>query len=269
MKSKNVVFCLCAASVTSLLAHDLYIMPGSFRVVPGQSLTIELHNGDAFPESEGPPAAARLTNTRLLGKGKDIELKDFREENKALVTRLPIGKDSAGTLILTATLIPNSREYDAKKFRAYLEDEGLVMVAKYLEAHGDQKEPIKELYSKYAKSLVVSGKPSSVSTRALGLKMEIVPTVDPATLKPGMPLPVRVLYEGKPAGGLTIETTWTTGESAKPAVVGQTDKEGRISIPLRNGKCRITTGYSQRYRDQTVANWETFFATLTFEVIGQ
>jgi uncharacterized GH25 family protein len=269
MKTRSVVACLCTASVTSLLAHDLYIMPESFRVKPGQSISVELHNGDAFPESEGPPAIVRLQNTKLLGKGAGVELKGFREEHKALVTTLPIGKEGVGSMILTAILSANSREYDAKKFQAYLEDEGLTMVTKYREAHGEQDKPVNELYSKYAKALIVNGSPSSFSNKPVGLKIEIVPSADPATLNPGEPLPVQVLFDGKPTAGLTIEATWTTGAPAKPVVVGHTDENGRIAIPLQNGKCRITTGNSRPYRDQTVANWETFFATLTFEVTVQ
>jgi uncharacterized GH25 family protein len=256
---------LCVASLMPVSAHDLYIMPENFHVKPGQDLTVELHNGDAFPDSEGPPAAERLENTRMIGRGGRVELKDFYEHNKAAVTRASIG-DATGSVILTASLSAKSRDYDAKKFEAYLEEEGLAMVSKYRQAHSEQDKPVKELYSKYAKALIVNGKSSDLSTQAVGLKIEIVPTVDPATLKPGASMPVQILFEGKPASGLTVETTWTTGGPGKASVVGHTDSNGRVSIPLQSGKCRITTGYSQRYRDQAVANWETFFATLTFEV---
>ena len=267
MKLKNVGIGLCLATIAPLLAHDLYVMPDQFRLKRGQGLTIELHNGDAFPDSEGPPATERLRNARILSNGGPVELKDFHEAHKALVTRVPI--EGSGSLIITATLSANSRKYDAKKFHAYLEDEGLTMVSKYLEVHGEQELPVTELYSKYAKGLVVSGTPSSFSTKPIGLAIEIVPAIDPATLKPGASMPVQVLFQGKPMVGLTIETAWTRGAPAKPTVVGRTDNNGQISIPLQTGKCRITTGYSQRYRDQAVANWETFFATLTFEVTGE
>jgi hypothetical protein len=265
MKLRITGFFLCIASLTPLFPHDLYILLETFRVKPGQTVAIRLHNGDAFPDSEGPPATARLRDTRMLWKGGSVELKDFREEHKALVTSIPIGDAGTGSLIVTATLSANSREYDAKNFQAYLEDEGLAMVSKYRQQHAEEDKPVKELYSKYAKALIVNGSPSSFSTMPVGLKIEIVPAVDPATLKPGASMPVQVLFEGKPAAGLTIETTWSTGGSAKPSVVGHTDSSGRLSIPLQSGKCRITTGNSRRYRDQTVANWETFFATLTFE----
>jgi len=267
MKSTKTALTLCVATLSQLLAHDLYVMPDRFRLQHGQPLIIELHNGDAFPDSEGPPAKERLRDTRILGQSGTIELKDFREANKAIVATVPV--DAKGSLIVTASLSANSRKYDAKKFAAYLEDEGLAMVARYRQAHGEQDRPVTELYSKYAKGLIVNGTPTSFSTKPVGFKIEIVPTVDPATLKPGAPMPVRILFDGKPMAGLSVEATWTTGAPAKPSVVGQTDSDGRLTIPLQKGKCRITTGYSQRYRDQAVANWETFFATLTFEVTGK
>jgi uncharacterized GH25 family protein len=269
MKLRVIGLYFCMAPLTPLFAHDLYIMPETFRVEPGQNVAIELHNGDAFPDSEGPPAVARLQNTRLLGKGATVELKDFREEHKALVTSVHIGDASGGSLIVTATLSANSRQYDAKKFQYYLDEEGLAMVSKYRQEHGEQDKPVKELYSKYAKALIVASSPSSLSTKPAGLTIEIVPAVDPATLEPGTSMPIQVLFLGKPAAGLTIESTWTTGGPGKPSVVGHTDGKGRLSIPLQGGKCRITTGYSRRYRDPSVADWETFFATLTFEIGGQ
>ena len=268
MTPKNIALTLCTASLAPLLAHDLYVMPEFFRVRPGQHLTVELHNGDAFPESEGPPATERLRATRILGAKGSVDLKDFHEARKALVTSATMDAAGSGTLVITASLSANSRAYDAPKFQAYLEDEGLKMVAAYRKQHGEENQPVKELYSKYAKALVVNGASSVFATRPVGFVIEIVPAVDPATLQPGGSMPVQVLYEGKPMAGLTIETTWTTGAPAKPSVIGATDGSGRIAIPLQAGKCRITTGYSQRYRDQTVANWETFFATMTFEVTG-
>jgi uncharacterized GH25 family protein len=266
MKSPSVLPALCVAAFAPLLAHDLYVMPDRFILKSGQDLIIELHNGDAFPDSEGPPVKERLNGTRIIGIKSPIELKDFHEIHKSLATRVPIGEIGDGSLIITASLSANSRKYDAAKFKAYLEDEGLSMVSKYRDAHGEQGQPVTELYSKFAKGLIVHGSPSNFSTQPVGLTIEIVPDVDPATLKPGASLPVHVLFEGKPMAGLTIESTWTTGAPGKPSVVGHTDSQGRMAIPLQTGKCRITTGYSQRYRDQAIANWETFFATLTFEV---
>ncbi len=267
LKSRKMVSAICAAALSPLLAHDLYVMPDRFLARPGEDLSIELHNGDAFPDSEGPPAMERLRDTRILSQNGAVELKGFHEEHKALVTHTHV--TGSGSLIITASLSPNSRKYDAKKFLAYVDDEGLAMVARYREVHGEQDQPVTELYSKYAKGLIVNGNPSTFSTRPVGFKIEIIPSTEPATLRPGESLPVQVLFEGKPMSGLTIETAWTTGSPAKPSVVGHTDSNGRVSIPLQNGKCRITTGYSQRYRDQSVANWETFFATLTFEVKGE
>ena len=227
---------------------------------------MELHNGDAFPESEGPPAMQRLHETRLLSAASIIELNGFREERKALISNVQIPKTMKGSLIVTATLSANKRTYDAKKFESYLDDEKLTIVSKYRRDHGEQGNAVQEIYSKYAKALIISGDPSDFTTRPVGLKFEIVPSVDPGMLKAGASMPIQVLFEGKPAAGVTIETTWSTGQSAKASVVGQTGRDGRLSVPLQHGKCRITTGWSQRFPDQTVANWETFFATLTFEM---
>jgi nitrite reductase/ring-hydroxylating ferredoxin subunit len=257
---------LALAAAGPLLAHDLYIMPETFRPKAGQTITVALHNGDAFPESEGPPSLERLHDTRLLSGASPLVLEHFRDEHKALVSTTLIPAGGSGSLIFTASLSANSRSYDAKKFATYVEEEGLGMIAAYRKQHGEESGPIKELYSKFAKALIFTGAPSAFSTHPVGMKIEIVPAVDPGTLKAGASLPVKVLFDGKPAAGLSVECTHSTGAAAKGEVVGHTDKAGRVSVPLVNGRFRITTGMSRRNADQNAANWETFFATLTFAI---
>ena len=258
--------CLAGWLATALLAHDLYVWPETFRLKAGEILVVALNHGDLYPESAGVAPLARLGETKLIGAGGTIELKDFTESHNALVKSVKLDNTMTGSLVLTAMLKANMREHDAKEFAKYIEDERLEMVAQYRRDHAEQDKPAKEIYSKYAKALVVNGAPSAFSTRPVGLKIEVVPGVDLATLKPGESLPIQVLFGGKPAAGLVIETAWTTGGLGESATVGRTDSRGRLLVPLQRGKCRITTAMSERYADQTVANWETFLATLVFEV---
>ncbi|MCU1260126.1 MAG: ABC-type Co2+ transport system, periplasmic component [Bryobacterales bacterium] len=251
-----------------LFAHDLYIMPETFRPAAGQLLTVALRHGDAFPESEGPPSLQRLGDTRLLGGPAAIPLGNFREAHKALVTVVTVTNQMPGSLVLTASLSANTREYDAPKFAAYVRDEGLIMIAEYLREHGKPETPIKEIYSKYAKAALRNGASSSFATQPVGMKIEIVPQVDPSTLKAGESLMVQVLFEGKPAAGVSIDSTSSTGGPGTATPLGKTDRKGLLSVPVSSGRSRLNTGFSRRYSNQAVANWETFFATLTFEVGG-
>ena len=118
-----------------LRAHDLYLMPARFQVKPGDRLTIAIHNGDSFPESENAPVISRLRDVKLGGRpvGKLRKL-----ANKAIgevVVR------SAGTLILTTRTIPNFIELDAARFAAYLNEEGLEDVLRSRRENGESAKP--------------------------------------------------------------------------------------------------------------------------------
>ncbi|AHF67172.1 DUF4198 domain-containing protein [Pseudomonas cichorii] len=63
------------------------------------------------------------------------------------------------------------------------------------------------------------------------LKFVIVPQVDPLTVGPGKPLPVRVLVDGKPAAGIKLFGDY---RSAPDVVSAETDAEGRANVVVRN-----------------------------------
>ncbi len=48
--------------------------------------------------------------------------------------------------------------------------------------------------------------PSEISTRALGLRFELVPNADPVVLAPGTPISFKLLFDGKPLTGVLILT---------------------------------------------------------------
>jgi hypothetical protein len=76
-------------------------------------------------------------------------------------------------------------------------------------------------------------------------------------------LPVQVLFREKPAGGLEMLVASTT--NPKNSSIGKTDAAGRISVPVSPGKWRLHTIHMERASGAD-ADWESFWATLTFEV---
>lgn len=63
------------------------------------------------------------------------------------------------------------------------------------------------------------------------IKLLIVPEVDPLTVGPGNPLPVRVLLDGKPAAGVKLYGDY---RSAPNTLSTETDKDGRAQVLVRN-----------------------------------
>ena len=57
-------------------AHDLYLMPESFRV-SGTQLIVGVNNGDAFPNSQSAPPMRRLTDGTLHTSKGAVPLQNF------------------------------------------------------------------------------------------------------------------------------------------------------------------------------------------------
>lgn len=256
---------LGSIAAIALLAHDLYLIPSSFTPGAGTAITVGFHVGDSFPDSEVSGRLARMKDAQLLWSGGKAEMHNFRVDGKRDAADVTVG--GSGDLIAMVHTVPNFIELDPAKFDAYLTEEGLNDVIKWREEHSESAKPGKERYTKYAKSLLVSGAPNDFFNHVVGYPIEIVPEGDPYSLKAGGVLPVKVLFRGKPAADLQIETAWAGKNGKKTAVAGRTGPDGRLTVSLPSaGKWRIHTIKMERCAEPSVADWESHWASLTFEL---
>lgn len=251
---------------TPLGAHDLYILPDNFHIASKGKLAVRFHNGDSFPESEVAPTIVRLKDAQLRTGGKTVPIQNLRIEGKRVVGSVEV-PPGAGSLLLSVHTAPNFIELAPEKALEYFKEEGLTDVIDWRAQHGESSKPSRERYSKFAKSLLVSGTADDTFRAALAFPIEIIPDVDPYTLHAGGELPVRVLFRGKPAAGLQMEAAWSGGGKAKTTVIGRTDAEGRIRVPVTAaGKWRLHSLMMERCSEPAVADWESYWAKLTFEI---
>jgi uncharacterized GH25 family protein len=249
---------LCAfAGVAS--AHDLYLMPDSFRVKAGTPIGLSMHNGDAFPESDGPPAIARLRDSLVVSAKGRVAMENVRAEEKR--GRAEATAPAGGFVLMTRT-IPNFIDLSPAKFHEYLEHEGLGWVVEWRKKSGEADQRGRELYSKHAKAIAHADGAGSVVTRPVGQPIEIVPLQDPATVKPGGTLRFQVLFQGKPAGVMAMAAASTAGGQTLT-----TDAQGRGTVTLKTGgPWKLHTIKMVRLEQREKADWESFWASLTFEI---
>ncbi|MGE8496219.1 MAG: DUF4198 domain-containing protein [Pseudomonas sp.] len=97
------------------------------------------------------------------------------------------------------------------------------------------------------------------------LKMIIRPEVDPLSVGPGKPLPVRVLVDGKPAAGIKLIGDY---RSAPHQISATTDADGRADVIVRNeGLNIIAAQASVPVKDDKNIESRSLFSSLTF--LGQ
>jgi len=253
------------AAVLPLAGHDLYMMPEKFVVPPGAQLRVLFQNGDAFPKGSNSVKPERLRNTRLLSRAGSADfdnITDLKTHTTAMV-RVP----GAGLAILTAHTIPTFIRLEAEKFKSYLTHENLTAPLKWRQDHGEAGKPGLERYSKYVKSLIQSGQTDGYFAERAGLTIEIIPEADPYLLHAGAKLPVQVLFRGKPAANVAVESAWLEKGVAKIVVVGRTDAAGKVIVPVKaSGPHRLHAIVMERCAEPKIADWESFWASLTFEI---
>jgi uncharacterized GH25 family protein len=156
-------------------------------------------------------------------------------------------------------------ELTAEKFNQYLQEEGLDAVAAMRASRKQTAEGAREMFTRCAKSLILSGAPADTQgDRALGFTLELIAERNPYTLRDGEELPVRLTYEGRPlAGALVIAMNRMNPAERVSARTGQ---DGRVRLKLRPaGMWMIKAVHMIAAPAGSDADWHSYWASLTFE----
>ncbi len=249
-------------------AHDFFIIPSeSFPKFPA-SVEIGMHVSEVFP---GEPESWRLDKTReffmLDDTGRaDLKKTDYRGSPMKAIVPLR----GYGTAVIATTTEPAYIEIPPQHFLEYLTTEGHDQILKARRQAGQETQPGKERYTRYVKTLVhAAATPTAVAMATLGLAIEIVPEAQPAGLKPGDSLPVKVMLGGKPYPNGQICATYAghTDEEDTYAWCGRLDAGGKAAVPIQAvGWQLVRVSHMQARKDDPKADWESWWASLTFEI---
>jgi hypothetical protein len=244
------LFALIALTLTPFAtAHDLYI------VRDGDGICARV--GEHFPASMDAIDPERMERFSVNGQ----PLKPTKD-GAAKQTCAPA---DVNTGIVQATVPPRFIRLSGKDFQGYIQDEALH--AAIAGRKGKEGQAGRELYSRYAKTLLGTNGPAA--TKPLGHVLEIVPETDPAALKAGQPLAVKVMFRGQPLVGVKLSAMYagaqTTGHEYPVSTT--TDENGRAVLKLdRPGQWYARLIYMVPSGGDPDYDWRSFFATLVFEV---
>jgi uncharacterized GH25 family protein len=252
-------------------AHDLWLVPARFEIAPGASVPVALNTGDTFPVSEGAVRAERIERATLIAAGGRTPLTNFRAEGQSTLVTITAPR-RAGGAIVEVVLRPVATRQPRASFDEFVRHEGLDRIAAELARQSERRAEERRTYAKYAKTLLRIGNGRNAAElyrRPIGHRLEIVPEADPYSLRAGDALPVRLLFDGRPLAGarLVIGSTdaATATQSSMPGV--RTDAEGRARLQLvsRGGAHYIHALHMIPATGRADIEWESFWATFTFE----
>lgn len=258
----------------SLAAHEFWVTTAQWEAAPGGRITLLANVGGVFPAADSFTTPDRIASVRLVGAGIDAAIPPpYRREADSLAADIA-APSSPGTYVGVFSIKPRTAEKSAIVFEEHLKHQGLTQVATERAARGETAKAVRERYSRYGKTLITvgSGGDRSAATRPLGLKIELVPLVDPASLAAGSRLRVRLLLDGKPLQGALAGAIYA-GAKATPdswPLTATTDARGEVEFLLEHrGPWLIRAVTMQRRENESgpdAADWETYWASLTFRL---
>lgn len=246
-------------------AHDLWLIPQKFRINPGEHVKIFANTGMDFPKSLGAITPDRIDQFVLVGKEELSNFSNFTEVENSLIVNCII--KNPGTYVIAAALKPKEIQLPAKEFNEYLLHDGLPNIYELRKEEGILDKDAVEYYSKYPKTIIQVGDALDDSpSKPLGLTIEIVPKLNPYALKLGDDLKVVVLFRGRPLAQLDLAWSYP-GQGEKFAGSTKTDQNGEAIVPLtKSGPYVIRLTHMEWVKKQT-HEWESYWASLTFEVL--
>lgn len=269
---RALTFTMAAFAGVSLAAHEFWVTAAQWEVPPGGRVTILANVGGVFPGADSFTTPDRVASVRLVGPGTDVAVPPpYRREKDSLAADV-IAPSASGTYVGVFEIKPRVGEKSGVVFEEHLKHQGLTQVSADRAARGETAGGVRERYSRYGKTLVSvgSGGDRSAASQPLGLKIELVPLVDPATLAAGSRLRVRLLLDGKPLPGALAGAIYA-GAKATPdswPLTATTDARGEVEFLLEHrGPWLVRAVTMQRRQNESgpdAADWETYWASLTF-----
>jgi uncharacterized GH25 family protein/ketosteroid isomerase-like protein len=270
---------LMVATAAALSAHDFWLVPNAFAIRVGETVTVLGQTSSHFPTSESAVAPERVADARLIGATLNARIDEIAVEGKSLRLRTrPAGR---GQYLVAAALHWRSARESAQGFRRYLELEGAPAALERIDREGllRRRDSVTRRYAKYAKTLVQVGEGGARAfDRMAGHPLEFVPERDPASLRMGDTLAVRLIFMGQPARGARVHAggvRWVDGHSIPDSASGSHEHEltaddaGRIRVPIRApGLWNVRTIQIVEAPRGSGADWDAHWATLVFHVAG-
>jgi uncharacterized GH25 family protein len=245
----------------SLSAHDMWIEPTAFHPDMGKIIGVRLRVGQ---DLLGDPLPY---NTALIDQFISVDS----------TGRKPVvghdGNDPAGLMRVGEPGLqtvgyqshPSPMTLTAEKFNQYLKEEGLEGIAELRALRNQTNNEAREIFSRCAKSLLLSGSQADQADRPLGFTLELVALKNPYALRPGDELPVSLTYEGRAISGVLVVAMNRANPAAK--ISARTDKNGRVALKLpQGGMWLIKAVHMIQAPAGANADWASYWASLTFDL---
>lgn len=251
-------------------AHEFWVMPERFQLEVGETIDIDLREGDNFA-GKSISYHPRRFHRFELSTPTGIEMVLGKDD---AVPAASLKFDKAGLNVLAYQSKLSLLTYNSyEKFTNFLESMQLNWAIAEHDRRGLARENVREAYFRYAKALVQVGNEPAGADAAIGMPLELVALNNPYLSASGpqaTTLSVQLYYKGDVYADypLFVFRRTATGVDKKWY---RTDAQGIAAIDLpRGGDYQINAVHLQAANDRMTsifgAVWQTLWASMTLAI---
>lgn len=249
-------------SALVILGHNLWLVAKDEKDL----IIVEVNTSDNFPHSDSAVKPERVADFRLVSANGSIPITDYEVRGNSLVASIAPNKSACFAAL---ELHSHPITLEAEKFAGYIKSEDAERFVAPQFISGETTEPQRESYTKFAKVLLIvpGEKQSNDFSFAAGHQLEIIQQSNPSALQGSEKLPVKVLFEGKPAANLRVSTGSEKLNNDKYLTHTLTDENGSAAVEISGaGLWFVRAHFIRPHADADNFDWESFWASITFRI---
>ncbi len=264
MKKRTSLTLFISIAFSLANAHEFWLQPKAYRFKVGDEMKVDFMVGENFSGEFWDLNRHRVERMEIHA---GTMVKNLLKEVKSTTGKnLTYKFDREGTHLLALESDAAFIELEAEKFNAYLKEDGLDNILDARTKAGQLDKPAKEYYKRFAKLLVQSAsKTDETFRKRMGFRYEIVPLVNPYTLKSGDYLECRVLWEGKSAPHALVKVWSHTGNRIFLQNIYAED-DGTIKFPLSSKGPWMVSSVKMIPSEKEGAEYQSLWASLVFGI---
>lgn len=257
-----------ASMSSSVQAHELWLDPLKFQIDGDEQIIADIKVGEKFSGSRQPFIPDNFLRFDISLKDEIVPVSGRLGDRPA--ANVPVLGDGLNILIYQSTVLDVFYNEWEKFVRFTKHKDFKGATERHIERGLPKDERFREVYSRFAKSLVAVGNGDG-QDRAFGLETEIVALENPYTGNISDGLDIQVFYQNEPRIDAQVEIFERSPiEDAEVNVfTTRTNSEGIATIYVKAGHIYQLDAVVLREADPVLfddAAWETLWANLTLAI---
>ena len=260
---KTVTILLLLSIISSLSAHEFWLNPGKFIYQRTGKINIRFHVGENFEGENWGGNNERIKSLQIYYGGVSDDLSPVVTE--AAGDSIEYHMIDEGTNMIAFNSNNAFIEMEPSKFDEYLKEDRLLNALEYRKQNNEAGCSGREFYQRCAKTLIQVGDiKDKTFSFATELVIDIIPFSNPYQLNNNELFRAKIFFKRSPLANALVKL-WHRANNKTVKKEVTTDANGEIVFRVTTkGKWMISTVKMERLHDNPIADWQSYWGSLTW-----